>query len=658
MAYSNRRRRSSRASNRISATAALTQYRCTLCSLSFECQRSISNHKRGVLHLLNLSRASNLELQNMDEEESVDHASTRGVGLGMSADSIGENNYDIDEDMIPVLPESPTDTTNIIHHYPNLISIPCPPSLCLGLPRSRPSVEEESISTRTFSPLSNRNYDTNTSQGTAHLNRHRAIVAVNTWNDDEFVIDTEENEILLPSSVAPAGNAVLDSDLSHGDNAEVTGGLTNHVNTGKVWKVPIELQEACDNRVLTNFENVALDLHQILDKSGVPLILFDKIMKWAKRSSTTGEFNFEHDPITSRSVFVSKMITMFRPVSPQTVVLELEVPEKLLTRKLPENFKEEDYELTRSTANVNFWDFEKQLADLLADPDIFRCLDNLNVSHESPYSPYFGPTDGPVDDFHTAEWFSDTIDLYRTKYGFDDNRDFFLPIILTIDKTSVTGNDRFGLEPMLFTLALIKRKIRNDSKSWRCLGFVPDIERNSRQNKKRMEGIDKERPGRNLRNYHKCLDAIIKSVIAYQKKTNVRQQDFDYSNDSMIMRLGETFSNRRLFCTVSIFIGDGKNADAFTGRKHHLGAFNDIRIDTHHISIFYDHSKRHGGIPADAIELLAQQKQDKLKKKGRNSNSNDNTNDDQANAAPTDQANAALTNEISEVQPSLFCQYL
>jgi hypothetical protein len=42
-------------------------------------------------------------------------------------------------------------------------------------------------------------------------------------------------------------------------------------------------------------------------------------------------------------------------------------------------------------------------------------------------------------------------------------------------RTVVTGNARQGLEPFLFTSALIKRKYRDAASSWRHLGLIQNL---------------------------------------------------------------------------------------------------------------------------------------------------------------------------------------
>jgi hypothetical protein len=55
-------------------------------------------------------------------------------------------------------------------------------------------------------------------------------------------------------------------------------------------------------------------------------------------------------------------------------------------------------------------------------------------------------------------------------------------------------NQRYSLEPIIFTLAIIAMHIRSLEKSWRVLGYITDLEVSSKA-KRKMETLVKQRVG-------------------------------------------------------------------------------------------------------------------------------------------------------------------
>jgi hypothetical protein len=71
------------------------------------------------------------------------------------------------------------------------------------------------------------------------------------------------------------------------------------------------------------------------------------------------------------------------------------------------------------------------------------------------------------------------------------------------------------LEPVLFTLGVFSRKLRNQTRAWRILGFIPDLQLTSSALKKsaRSRLVGK---GIGERNYHTCLGVVLHSYIKCQ----------------------------------------------------------------------------------------------------------------------------------------------
>ena len=94
-------------------------------------------------------------------------------------------------------------------------------------------------------------------------------------------------------------------------------------------------------------------------------------------------------------------------------------------------------------------------------------------------------------------------------------RELFVPIIQWIDRTSVTGNNRFLLKPYMFTPAIFTESLQRQKDAWVYHGFLPKLKSSSAQN----QSI---RPGDNMRNYHAQLNAVLHSFnTSHLKLKNV-----------------------------------------------------------------------------------------------------------------------------------------
>ena len=101
-------------------------------------------------------------------------------------------------------------------------------------------------------------------------------------------------------------------------------------------------------------------------------------------------------------------------------------------------------------SDVIMFEFVSQLLNLLQNPAVMTA-ENLLIDPLNPLMPYF---DG-------GGWLGDALSgsVYCNTYAdliTNLNRQLFAPIIQWIDRTTVTGNDRYLLKPYMFTLAIFK----------------------------------------------------------------------------------------------------------------------------------------------------------------------------------------------------------
>ncbi len=127
--------------------------------------------------------------------------------------------------------------------------------------------------------------------------------------------------------------------------------------------------------------------------------------------------------------------------------------------------------------------------------------ENLAIDINDPLKPYFELEHSNV----LGEALSGSV--YRkanNRLITDPEKQLFVPIIQWIDRTSVTGNDRFSLKPYMFTPAILTEKFRRSIKAWGYHGFLPKRKSSSAQRQTL-------RMGDAIRNYHKELDGVLES---------------------------------------------------------------------------------------------------------------------------------------------------
>jgi hypothetical protein len=169
------------------------------------------------------------------------------------------------------------------------------------------------------------------------------------------------------------------------------------------------------------------------------------------------------------------------------------------------------------------------------------------------------------DEVLDGEWRKETLKR-MTKQGvknpFNPHLEFMLDLILYYDKTGTTGNQRYPLEPFIFTLAIIRRQLRNNPRAWRPFGFtMPDLETKSSADQQYSRS---KNPGITQQTYHRFLEFILQGIQDVQDKGIVTY-----------LRLGDRVKKVVLRINVAFIIQDGKSADMTTLRSG--GNFYEVR---------------------------------------------------------------------------------
>ena len=220
-----------------------------------------------------------------------------------------------------------------------------------------------------------------------------------------------------------------------------------------------------------------------------------------------------------------------------------------------------------------------QLKDLLGDTEIFSNLENLVVNPSNPFDPYVNKK-AFADEILDGSWYRDTIERLEKLPSdpFDKEFEFVLPIIMYVDKTGTSMNQRYPLEPLMMTTAIIRRSVRIRPSSWRPLGFIPDLETKSSAEQR---FLNRTNQGTTSQAYHCALEHLLLGMEEVQEKGIVHW-----------LQLGKHKKKVRLRPEVAFVINDGKSADMITLRyPSHFPS----RRDSRSCKTIHQHSDKTSG---------------------------------------------------------------
>ena len=123
--------------------------------------------------------------------------------------------------------------------------------------------------------------------------------------------------------------------------------------------------------------------------------------------------------------------------------------------------------------------------------------DNLVLDMQNPLPQYKSPN-GTIGEALSGLVYREAY----SKYIKHPEWELFLPIIQSIDRTSVTGIDRFSLKPYMFLPAIFTEKFRRRIEAWGYHGFLPNSQASLAQNQIQPQG-------NNLWKYHAQLQVVL-----------------------------------------------------------------------------------------------------------------------------------------------------
>jgi len=262
--------------------------------------------------------------------------------------------------------------------------------------------------------------------------------------------------------------------------------------------------------------------------------------------------------LTKRIHFLKHLEKRFKSPIPQSIVVGLE------------GFSRNDITYSRGyrdSAEIIWYDFKEQALDLIHDVDIWGNMDNFKgtINPVNPFSGHSPRSDGLLDEVVDGAWYKRSFEECQAISG---NEDFLmLGVIMYCDKTGTDVYQRSGLEPLSFTFTIFNRECRYQSKAWRVLGYIPDLEMKSSAYKSKQRGGGEFGKGRPCRNHHTCLGKILES---FKKNQGLFEPIREW------VRIGDYVKKVRLFFPLAFIIGDSQSQDKMCG--HYLAYGNVSRV--------------------------------------------------------------------------------
>ncbi len=175
----------------------------------------------------------------------------------------------------------------------------------------------------------------------------------------------------------------------------------------------------------------------------------------------------------------------------------------------------------------------------------------VNAQPGETYNKYV-PANGRLGETLTGSWYSEAWDR---KVG-DDKSKFLCPLILFMDETITETMGRYGLEPLVFTLAILNEKTRRKAFAWQTMGMCPSTRRykSSKQSNRERTLIK----GIHCDNLHRVLDVMLNELVQIQKEGGL-EMDICLTGDNIYVRKWV------IFC-IAFIMGDCKGNDGLAGR--------------------------------------------------------------------------------------------
>src|SRR5688572_26949880 len=239
-----------------------------------------------------------------------------------------------------------------------------------------------------------------------------------------------------------------------------SNGKGNSIDTSLFASMPTKEEgpkELISTFMHTNEIRVENNLLKLVSDMNATNDAFKKIVDWAKDAFSTGyQFNPKTTNYRNQTMQMKKYSNLktIRPFNK-----DVTLPNSL------------DDPTDTSIRKVVCCNFTSMLISLLQDKNINE-IKNLVVNSKDPFSKYVSEN-GKLGEVNSGSWYEQA---YKTMVK-DPDKDFLLPIIFAMDKTTISSTARMSVYAVMFTTSLFDYSTRNKAQAWRPLGYIP-IEKN------------------------------------------------------------------------------------------------------------------------------------------------------------------------------------
>ena len=283
-------------------------------------------------------------------------------------------------------------------------------------------------------------------------------------------------------------------------------------------------------------ELAMIELLEILQKSGAPLGLFNKLTSWCKRSADC----FSNEKLTSRDEFIKRLSKKVYGEH-----MERALRPKVMRHQLPSG----------KSIDVTSFSFKAKLASILMNEELIQPK-NLLLNPDNIFVP---PKDlDHFEDLNSGWWWKET---WEEVCRHPD--EILCPIILFLDAGKVTK--RMSVEPLTFTIGLLKRHVRNLSQSWRTLGYIESLSNTNAEDEDQEDDElhinGKSMPSKSttakMNDYHSMLSLLLFELKSLQGPENGMHWE---------LCLGGKTNRVVLKFAIQVVIGDCKGNNVLCGQ--------------------------------------------------------------------------------------------
>jgi len=333
---------------------------------------------------------------------------------------------------------------------------------------------------------------------------------------DEFVTSGDNDDvwfndnISLPEETQLSENYHTSSldDIDDGEDIESGSANTNFISSNR------------PNQANSHFQ---IKLHDLIMRNKASLGMFDDICSLVNEYTSSPDFTTSSKLSTRKSLMHS---------------LEQHYDTKSL---MPKNIAVQLHD--KSYVTVPVFDTKAMIIDLLSDRTLM-----IDSNFAEGYNIFTGeidmthPHNSKYGEIHTGDaWLP-----ARNRYCPQNIKDA-MPVALVVfgDKSHTDLHGSLALTPLIFTCTFFNRAARNNTKSWRPFGYIPNL---SHQRGSSDRRLTKDK----LQDEHACLSVLFKSL-----RTIHREGGFEM-----------TVLGRRVHVIVWIhyFIGDTEGNNKWLGR--------------------------------------------------------------------------------------------